>query len=259
MKLQIHEDAPKSISSETKLPERVSDKHRINEVPVPAGKPKEKVSSEEECENLEVTTSATSEESGKLGLAPSVESLGYEKLTTEASAKSLKSEKLQPEPSVKSTASEKARIEPSVKSKSSEKLIPYSIESAKSKPEPYPKDVVGLTDELIEKLDHNLHNLESTFDKFVKKNRDFIQNLVECLDFEKKKQNALEDDCNKLKQENEELKTRNNYLEMVNNKQLELFKNELDKEINENKVIYKRKIHVMERQLQSNQVIFLKI
>lgn len=116
------------------------------------------------------------------------------------------------------------------------------------------EDSSTLTDEIIEKLDCNLTNLESTFDKFVCKNRDFIQNLIESLNFEKQRQEELKRNHCKIKQENDILRTKNEYLIMVNGKQVEFFKNDLEKAINENKTCFLKQVQHLERIINCNKV-----
>ncbi|KAG8292497.1 hypothetical protein J6590_037627 [Homalodisca vitripennis] len=113
-------------------------------------------------------------------------------------------------------------------------------------------DVVELTDQIVDKLDDSLDHLESSFVNYVEKNKKIIHNLADMLAFEKHKQRALEDSYKGLKQENDILRTKMDYLKLVNFKQLELFRNELDKGISENKAVYKNKIRQLEMQVQQN-------
>lgn len=118
---------------------------------------------------------------------------------------------------------------------------------------PPPKDEDDINDDM-RKLDCNLSALEETFYKFICKNRCLIQNLVQVLNFEKQKQKELQGDYCKLRHENDILKTKNEYLNMVNNKQIELFKNELNRAISENKCVYTRKIQELQSEVQLYQV-----
>uniref|UniRef100_A0A1B6ENC0 Uncharacterized protein n=1 Tax=Cuerna arida TaxID=1464854 RepID=A0A1B6ENC0_9HEMI len=113
-------------------------------------------------------------------------------------------------------------------------------------------DVVELTDQIVDKLDDSLDHLESSFVNYVEKNKKIIHNLADMLAFEKHKQRALEDSYKGLKQENDILRTKMDYLKLVNFKQLELFRNELDKGISENKAVYKNKIRQLEVQVQQD-------
>lgn len=132
-------------------------------------------------------------------------------------------------------------------------IVPPPLEENIIVPPPL-EDSSTLTDEILEKLDCNLSNLESTFDRFVCKNRDFIQNLIESLNFEKQRQEDLKRNYCKIKQENDILRTKNEYLIMVNGKQVEFFKNDLEKAINENKTCFLKQVQHLERIINCNKV-----
>lgn len=115
-------------------------------------------------------------------------------------------------------------------------------------------DSSALTEEILEKLDCNLSNLESTFDKFVCKNRDFIQNLIESLNFEKQRQEDLKRNHCKIKQENDSLRSRNELLIRVNAQQTGVFKTELDRAIRENKAGFMKHVQHLEQVISCNKV-----
>lgn len=119
------------------------------------------------------------------------------------------------------------RIDELVKGKTEEQAV---LEKQLEKPTHEENhDLILFTDNIIMDIENNLGALDETFCTFVRKNHDFVLNLVELLGFEKQKQKSLEKEYNQLKQENNALQIQNEYLKSVNENQTRLFKQELDK------------------------------